>query len=355
MLLLFAKYCGGSPTLGVHVQDQTEACCLPFLIDGRASLGQNFCVFNDDPPSAYGHSYNDNPTLSQRGGKLVNLYSSGNLQRYEAENDAPTHNGHGNDYIKNPVTADYDVTLVGGPQFLALVPGDVTDRADSGVALDNVQLSANKISNYDSQDALLHLKSPGTVKVTQPHSTRQNDMGRTKDVFWHESNFTPGGLSSSPAPESLDCPSIQPRQLPCHGDNHDVTKSRAHNGADNRHQDVHQADVSTPDCTTHTTHPGGRTSNDLPPCKIQLGEGNIADLSYFIPRLDPAAVEEHRQRIAAFWPHTTQQANEQFPSFCKLYQQVKSFNLPNVLGARITLNSALNLTAWEDMLREYHD
>lgn len=75
----------------------------------------------------------------------------------------------------------------------------------------------------------------------------------------------------------------------------------------------------------------------------------------FTPQLDPEAVAEHSGRVQEFWPHTTQEANTQFPDFCKLYQQVKSYNLPNALGAKITVPSGLNLHRWEDHLRNYHD
>lgn len=75
----------------------------------------------------------------------------------------------------------------------------------------------------------------------------------------------------------------------------------------------------------------------------------------FTPRLDAAAVEEHSKRVAQFWPHTTPRANEQFPDFCHLYQRIKSYNLPNALGAKITLSSGLNLERWEHHLRDYYD
>lgn len=75
----------------------------------------------------------------------------------------------------------------------------------------------------------------------------------------------------------------------------------------------------------------------------------------FYPNFDPVAVEEHSQRIASYWPHPTAQAMEEFPDFCKIYSVIKSFNLPNVLGARLTLKSGLNLDNWERLLQHYHD
>lgn len=75
----------------------------------------------------------------------------------------------------------------------------------------------------------------------------------------------------------------------------------------------------------------------------------------FFPTFDQKEVENHSQRIASIWPYPTPQAMEQFPEFCKTYCMIKSFNLPNVLGARLTLKSGLNLANWERHLRDYHD
>lgn len=46
---------------------------------------------------------------------------------------------------------------------------------------------------------------------------------------------------------------------------------------------------------------------------------------------------------------------EEYPDFCKTYSIIKSFNLPNVLGARLTLESGLNLAKWEAQLIDFHN
>lgn len=38
-----------------------------------------------------------------------------------------------------------------------------------------------------------------------------------------------------------------------------------------------------------------------------------------------------------------------------MYSTIKSYNLPNVVGAKITLKSGLNLTKWEALLSDFHD
>lgn len=75
----------------------------------------------------------------------------------------------------------------------------------------------------------------------------------------------------------------------------------------------------------------------------------------FLPMFSPMAVAEHSERMASFWPYPTTKAMDEFTEFCKTYCIIKSFNLPNVLGARLTLKSGLNLEIWERLLIDYHD
>lgn len=74
-----------------------------------------------------------------------------------------------------------------------------------------------------------------------------------------------------------------------------------------------------------------------------------------LPRFDRQMVEAQRRIYETVWPHLAPKAWELFPAFCALYTQVKSFNLPNCLGARKTLSSGLNLHQWEQLLATYHD
>lgn len=74
-----------------------------------------------------------------------------------------------------------------------------------------------------------------------------------------------------------------------------------------------------------------------------------------VPKVDDQILREQRKIFAGMWPNITPEATNQYPAFAELYQDIKSFNVPNFLGARRTLNSALNLKAWEHALKGYHD
>lgn len=46
---------------------------------------------------------------------------------------------------------------------------------------------------------------------------------------------------------------------------------------------------------------------------------------------------------------------QEFPEFSNLYTTIKNENLPNFLGAKITLKSDLRLDNWESLLKDYHN
>lgn len=75
----------------------------------------------------------------------------------------------------------------------------------------------------------------------------------------------------------------------------------------------------------------------------------------FYPVFDQQAITEHAQRIKKFWPEASAHARDLFPEFCELYDNIKRFNRPNAIGARITLDSGLNHEQWEACLAHYHD
>lgn len=66
-------------------------------------------------------------------------------------------------------------------------------------------------------------------------------------------------------------------------------------------------------------------------------------------------VLEQQRRIRNLWPSVTKEAFGSHSDFCRLYQQIKAYDLPNFLGAQITLDSALNLDMWDHLLNNYHD
>lgn len=74
-----------------------------------------------------------------------------------------------------------------------------------------------------------------------------------------------------------------------------------------------------------------------------------------LPHVDSAIVAKQAHIFKTVWPDPTDVLNAVSPQFADLYTVVKSYNLPNFLGARATVPSELNLDAWESMLEHYHD
>lgn len=68
-----------------------------------------------------------------------------------------------------------------------------------------------------------------------------------------------------------------------------------------------------------------------------------------------SAIARQKDIITSIWPSTTPEARRRFPEFCHLYDSIKSCGLPNFLGAKIPLSSALNLQPWQRKLVDYHD
>lgn len=62
-----------------------------------------------------------------------------------------------------------------------------------------------------------------------------------------------------------------------------------------------------------------------------------------------------KANIPEHMAYLTDAARQIFPTFALLYDTVKSFNLPNFLGAQITVPSELNIRQWEAELANYHD
>lgn len=105
--------------------------------------------------------------------------------------------------------------------------------------------------------------------------------------------------------------------------------------------------------TPPTAHDVITSASDL----IGSGPGvNFTEVcSTLHPNINPALLERHSRRVSNFWPSITQQAAAEFPDFARCYNEIKAKNCPNFIGARVTLNSALNLDRWEQELHDYHD
>lgn len=84
------------------------------------------------------------------------------------------------------------------------------------------------------------------------------------------------------------------------------------------------------------------------------GPGSV-NLDIPTPKVDPQLVDNQRLIYATTWPVLTEEAFNQYPDFAKLHTTVKSYNLPNLLGAKQTIDSGLCLDSWENELRGYHD
>lgn len=79
------------------------------------------------------------------------------------------------------------------------------------------------------------------------------------------------------------------------------------------------------------------------------------DFDHHIAGFSAEAINNHSKRIQQLWPDISESASKKFPEFAALYSAIKNKNLPNFLGAKITLNSDLILENWESMLKDYHD
>lgn len=74
-----------------------------------------------------------------------------------------------------------------------------------------------------------------------------------------------------------------------------------------------------------------------------------------LPTLRQWFLHNRSEAIKNTWPDLTDEVKENFSQFYALYTAVKAHNLPNFLGARITLCSDLNIVAWRKRLAHYHD
>lgn len=59
--------------------------------------------------------------------------------------------------------------------------------------------------------------------------------------------------------------------------------------------------------------------------------------------------------VASIWPQPAQVLLDSCPEFAKLYSAIKDTNIPNYLGARISVSSCLNIPQWRAVLVNYHD
>lgn len=75
----------------------------------------------------------------------------------------------------------------------------------------------------------------------------------------------------------------------------------------------------------------------------------------YTPEVDQSVIDSQSQLIKDMWPVPSDSAWKEAPQFCALYTTIKSYNLPNFLGAKVTLESGLKLDEWQSALQHYHD
>lgn len=94
--------------------------------------------------------------------------------------------------------------------------------------------------------------------------------------------------------------------------------------------------------TTSANQPAGHSFSTT---GEKVGDASSIPGNTFLPVIDSSVLDQYSDRIRSFWPDTTLQACKAFPNFCNTYTRIKSFCLPNAVGAKITLPSGLNLPA----------
>lgn len=191
----------------------------------------------------------------------------------------------------------------------------------------------------------LHFTShtnPGRVKWSQGlHPSTKNQSGHTNN----KTQVTPDDIDSGngPAPQRINT-HLPPTQLLTSN----TFELEFPNKAPMQNTQLDQVQA-TP---TPTANQAGATlkasqltaSIPTPPVFFH----NIAGFSV-------TAIEKHSRRIDQLWPDISTSARAHFPEFASIYSSIKSRNLPNFLGARITIKSDLNLENWEHSLKDYHD
>lgn len=98
-------------------------------------------------------------------------------------------------------------------------------------------------------------------------------------------------------------------------------------------------------------------------CPSGLGSSQFSDpsiISDILSTCNPVTVSQEvvtrvQAMISTSWPSVTDEATNAIPAFAELYKKVKSYNLPNCLGAKVPVSSGLKIQAWVDNLVNYHD
>lgn len=84
-------------------------------------------------------------------------------------------------------------------------------------------------------------------------------------------------------------------------------------------------------------------------------EQQVSEVNDLFDKYDPNVIRRQKDIIESSWPETTEKAKQEFPEFCKIYDDIKAYSLPNFLGAKIPVASDMNIANWEEALVDYHD
>lgn len=104
-----------------------------------------------------------------------------------------------------------------------------------------------------------------------------------------------------------------------------------------------------------STIPIQQTSDLFTP---QIGSGYSEDLPLHLcnpVHTDSQIISAISDIIDEFWPSLSPATIKCHPEFSSVYHRVKSFSLPNFLGAKIQVSSALKVGNWIRALTDYHD
>lgn len=378
VLLLSCKYYSGTSTLRVAVPHKTKARSLPFLEDGRASPGQmsrtdslspnRVVIPTSDTPSLplkdncvlhFEHSCQANCGEKLRKGNVHSPFFSENNNCQFAEVNSGILLPANIDSVQGSLTSLVTEKQTNSTCLPPSAPQPKVGAQDSNPRSNNHSGNWNPREAVNTRTFNQHVQTPLRGVFTPGDPTHWTRPLPSKPRITGQITAAPlintGDQDRAHLGPSHGKHYATKALTPAHHDGHSHTSSPETVNNPGPTPILH---VGKEDHDGHKTNSGpdavgpqhGITLSSSPQVFHHLGTTCL-----YTPALHPAAVEEHAQRIAKFWPHTTDEAHEQFPEFCKLYQQIKSFNRPNALGARLTLDSGLNLNRWEHYLKSYHD
>lgn len=343
------------------MQEQTEAFGFPFSLEGRAQSGQLLQAsaihiltsdiankLSIDPPSQRRELSilrsqtpgNDNKTMNNDA-KFSSEVTQPSSPPLKLGISSVRNPGTVSPPAKAPPTRSH--TIRHGSRNL----GCPRNRTDPGTCELYTSASAEPQANPVTVNAVQatcqpapDLPGPSRCEVlygSNRTDSGNHELGKITGKTSCEAQAAPGTKPTTAGPEistgllntAVKTTSSYPSPTSPVGSGHQLqaTTNGQATGTSNQHSTI---------CVGSSTA-SSRTHNESAVCTN--GTNNTAA---YAPNLDPHALITHSSLVASIWPSTTPLANEQFPEFCDLYSTIKSFNLPNAVGAKITLRSGLH-------------